>query len=73
MSLIDWSTQAGARELARRITAYWLGRGCTPTIRIEPMLVAPSNYAINDRDRIYVVRSDMGGELPKQSIKSTAA
>lgn len=70
MSLLDWSTEAGARELARRITHYWLQRGCAPNVIVTPMLVEMgANAAANGRDRIFVVRSDLGGELPKQRLK----
>lgn len=68
MSLLDWSTEAGARELARRITIYWMQRGCTPSVKVEPMLAYMAPGA-RERDRIWCVRSDLSGELPKQQIK----
>ena len=71
MSDPDWLSEAGARELARRITYYWLQRGCAPTVKVKRMTAALNT---NDHDRpFYVVRSDLGVELPKQHLKSAAA
>lgn len=55
----DWCSGAGAHDLAKMISRYWLRSGGKVTIQIE--------QASSKQGTIFQIRSDMVGGLPTGS------
>ena len=58
MADYDLMTEQGARELARRIVAYWANRGCKVDVRVEKVEDVPHATAV------WGVRSGLGLIVP---------
>ena len=58
MADYDLMTEPGARELARRIVAYWTTRGCKVDVRVQRV------EGTQHLGPVWVVRSDLGLFVP---------
>ena len=59
MADYDFMTEQGARELARRIVAYWAARGCKVDVRVEKVESGRHDAAV------WGVRSGIGLFVPR--------
>jgi hypothetical protein len=62
MADIDFLSEQGARELARRITAYWAAHGCNVDVRVEKIEQPPRHHAA-----VWGIQSDLGLYFPPRS------